>query len=331
MGKISVFYTAPTAIRALMKFGDEYVTKYDRSSLKVLGSVGEPINPEPWLWYYRVVGNSECPIVDTYWQTETGGIIITPFPGATDLKPGSATFPFFGIQPALLDKKTGQEIEEKSGDEEADKKDETDDGNDENDGMQSGILVIKRPWPGMARTVYGDHQRYLRVYMNNYPGYYETGDGAKRDKDGYYWITGRVDDVLNVSGHRLGSGEIENVVVEHPDIAEAAVVGMPHDVKGQAIFVYAIATQSAQINADLTNAIKQNIRMKLGAFCTPEHIMVVKSVPKTRSGKIMRRILRKVACSDFSNLGDVTTLANPDVVQQLIDQRKALSAKKGKK
>merc|ERR1719219_28979 len=308
--KISVFYTAPTAIRALMKFGDDFVTKYDRSSLKVLGSVGEPINPEPWLWYYKVVGNGECPIVDTYWQTETGGIIITPFPGATDLKPGSATFPFFGIQPALLDKQTGQEIEP-----DADAKE---------DEMQSGILVIKRSWPGIARTVYGDHQRYLQVYMGNYPGYYETGDGAKRDKDGYYWITGRVDDVLNVAGHRLGSGEIENVVVEHPDIAEAACVGIPDDVKGQAIFVYAICTANAKVTDELKDEIKQNIRQKLGAFCTPKYIMVVKNVPKTRSGKIMRRILRKVACEQYDNLGDVTTLADPSVVKQMIEQRKAL-------
>jgi len=327
--KISVFYTAPTAIRALMKFGDDFVTKYDRSSLKVLGSVGEPINPEPWQWYYRVVGNGECPVVDTYWQTETGGIVITPFPGATALKPGSATFPFFGIQPALLDKKTGLEIEpfDDAQNDNKDKK-EKKENDEEDEDMQSGILVIKRPWPGIARTVYGDHQRYLQTYMSNYPGYYETGDGAKRDRDGYYWITGRVDDVLNVSGHRLGSGEIENVVVEHPDIAEAAVVGIPHDVKGQAIFVYAIATSQAQINKELTDAIKQNIRSKLGAFCSPEYIMVVKAVPKTRSGKIMRRILRKVACKDFSNLGDVTTLANPDVVQQLIDQRNSLPEKK---
>jgi len=318
--KISVFYTAPTAIRALMTYGDEFVTQYDRSSLKVLGSVGEPINPEPWLWYHKVVGNGECPIVDTYWQTETGGIIITPFPGATALKPGSATLPFFGIQPALLDKKTGKEIEPmtKGGD--------GGDGGDakEAEEMQSGILVIKRPWPGIARTVYGDHQRYLSVYMGNYPGYYETGDGAKRDKDGYYWITGRVDDVLNVAGHRLGSGEIENVVVEHPDIAEAACVGIPDELKGQAIFVYAIATASAQITDELKNEIKNNIRAKLGAFCTPKHILVVKNVPKTRSGKIMRRILRKVACRQFDNLGDVTTLADPSVVDEIIEKRKAL-------
>eukprot|EP01083_Nonionella_stella_P049155 131130_1 len=330
--KISVFYTAPTAIRALMKFGDEIVKKYDRSSLKVLGTVGEPINPEPWKWYYEVVGNSECPVVDTYWQTETGGIVITPFPGATDLKPGSATLPFFGIQPALLDKKTGLEIEFEASDKPADDKPadataadaEKKTEEDGDDGMQSGILVIKRPWPGIARTVYGDHQRYLRTYMANYPGCYETGDGAKRDKDGYYWITGRVDDVMNVSGHRIGSGEVENVVVEHPDIIQAAVVGIPHDVKGQAIFVYAQAIDTAEINDALTNAIKEGIRNKLGKFCTPEHIMVVKSVPTTRSGKIMRRILRKIACNDFSNLGDVTTLANPDVVQQLIEQRKSL-------
>jgi len=322
--KISVFYTAPTAIRALMKFGDDFVTKYDRSSLKVLGSVGEPINPEPWLWYYNVVGNGQCPIVDTYWQTETGGIIITPFPGATDLKPGSATLPFFGIQPALLDKKTGKEIEPVAVADKGDGGDAKQDDADKEEEMQSGILVIKRPWPGIARTVYGDHQRYLNTYMGNYPGYYETGDGAKRDKDGYYWITGRVDDVLNVAGHRLGSGEIENVVVEHPDIAEAACVGIPDEVKGQAIFVYAIATATAKISDELKAEIKQNIRKKLGAFCTPKHIMVVKNVPKTRSGKIMRRILRKVACEEFDNLGDVTTLADPDVVKEMIAQRKAL-------
>jgi len=323
--KISVFYTAPTAIRALMKFGDDFVTKYDRSSLKVLGSVGEPINPEPWLWYYNVVGNGECPIVDTYWQTETGGIVITPFPGATDLKPGSATLPFFGIQPALLDKKTGQEIEpvdSTNGTADGDAKEDS--GGNEEEEMQSGILVIKRPWPGIARTVYGDHQRYLNTYMGNYPGYYETGDGAKRDKDGYYWITGRVDDVLNVAGHRLGSGEIENVVVEHPDIAEAACVGIPDDVKGQAIFVYAICTANAKVTDELKDEIKKNIRAKLGAFCTPKYIMVVKNVPKTRSGKIMRRILRKVACEQYDNLGDVTTLADPSVVKQMIEQRKAL-------
>jgi len=323
--KISVFYTAPTAIRALMKFGDDFVTKYDRSSLKVLGSVGEPINPEPWLWYYNVVGNGECPIVDTYWQTETGGIVITPFPGATDLKPGSATLPFFGIQPALLDKKTGQEIEPiDSTNDTADGDGKEESGGNEEEGMQSGILVIKRPWPGIARTVYGDHQRYLNTYMGNYPGYYETGDGAKRDKDGYYWITGRVDDVLNVAGHRLGSGEIENVVVEHPDIAEAACVGIPDEVKGQAIFVYAICNSDVKVTDKLKDEIKQNIRGKLGAFCTPKYIMVVKNVPKTRSGKIMRRILRKVACEQYDNLGDVTTLADPSVVKQMIEQRKAL-------
>jgi len=308
-----------------MKFGDDFVTKYDRSSLKVLGSVGEPINPEPWLWYYNVVGNGECPIVDTYWQTETGGIVITPFPGATDLKPGSATLPFFGIQPALLDKKTGQEIEPiDSTNDTADGDGKEESGGNEEEGMQSGILVIKRPWPGIARTVYGDHQRYLNTYMGNYPGYYETGDGAKRDKDGYYWITGRVDDVLNVAGHRLGSGEIENVVVEHPDIAEAACVGIPDEVKGQAIFVYAICNSDVKVTDKLKDEIKQNIRGKLGAFCTPKYIMVVKNVPKTRSGKIMRRILRKVACEQYDNLGDVTTLADPSVVKQMIEQRKAL-------
>eukprot|EP00490_Sorites_sp_Unknown_P001221 CAMPEP_0114693030 /NCGR_PEP_ID=MMETSP0191-20121206/68615_1 /TAXON_ID=126664 /ORGANISM="Sorites sp." /LENGTH=293 /DNA_ID=CAMNT_0001986195 /DNA_START=856 /DNA_END=1738 /DNA_ORIENTATION=+ len=227
--KITQFYTAPTAIRALMKFGNDAVKKYDKSSLRVLGTVGEPINPEAWLWYYKIVGESKCPIVDTYWQTETGGIIITPLPGATVLKPGSATLPFFGIQPALLDKNTGKEIESKSNNET-----KTDTGDD--DGIDEGILVIKKPWPGMARTVYGDHQRYLATYMKPYKGYYFTGDGAKRDKQGYYWITGRVDDVLNVAGHRIGTAEIEAVVTEQQGITECAVVGIEDSLKGQAIF-----------------------------------------------------------------------------------------------
>ena len=308
--KITQFYTAPTAIRALMQYSNDFVTKYDRSSLKVLGTVGEPINPEAWLWYYKIVGESKVPIVDTYWQTETGGHMLTPLPGTTALKPGSATFPFFGIEPAILDKETFEEMKNDK---------------DKNDGNVEGILVIKRPWPGIARTVYGDHERYLTTYMKAYPGYYFTGDGARRDKDGYYWITGRVDDVLSIAGHRIGTAEIEAAVTEQDGIVEAAVVGMPDAIKGQVVFVYAIADETNVLTDDkLGSAITQIVRDKIGAFCTPKIVMIAKGVPKTRSGKIMRRILRKIAAQEYENLGDVTTLANPDIVQALINQRKQL-------
>ncbi len=299
--KVTIFYTAPTAIRALMKEGDEWVKKHDLSSLRVLGSVGEPINPEAWLWYYRVVGKERCPIVDTWWQTETGGILITPLPGATPLKPGSATFPFFGVEPAIMDDK-GNELE----------------GND-----VEGALVMKRPWPGMARTVYRNHKRFIETYFSMYPGYYFTGDGARRDKDGYYWITGRIDDVINVSGHRLGTAEIESALVAHPAVAEAAVVGFPHDIKGQGIYAYVILKKGYEPSDDLRKELIQHVRKEIGPIATPDKIQFTEGLPKTRSGKIMRRILRKIAAgvTDKSAFGDTSTLADPSVVDALIEGR----------
>merc|ERR1711879_1143638 len=302
--KITQFYTAPTAIRLLMKFGEEFVKKYDRSSLKILGTVGEPINPEVWVWYHKVVGEEKCPIVDTWWQTETGGIMITPLPACTPTKPGSATLPMFGIEPAIMDK----------------------DGN-EMEGECEGILVIKKPWPSCLRTVYGDHQRYLKTYMTASPGCYFTGDGCRRDKDGYYWITGRVDDVLNISGHRLGTAEIESAIVEHPDIAEAACVGMPHEVKGQCMFAYVIPLAGVEMTDELAKGVRKQVRETIGAFAAPEEILLVDSVPKTRSGKIMRRILRKIACKEYDRLGDISTLANSEAVQAIIEARKKMPAK----
>ena len=302
--QITQFYTAPTAIRALAAKGDEYVKKYDRSSLRVLGTVGEPINPEAWLWYHNVVGQAQCSIVDTYWQTETGGHIVTPLPGATVTKPGSATFPFFGIELAVLDAKSGKEIE----------------GN----GVE-GVLCVKKSWPGMARTVFGDHQRYLDVYMRPYPGYYFTGDGVRRDKDGYYWITGRVDDVLNISGHRIGTAEIESALVLHDSISESAVVGYAHDIKGQGMACYCVLMASATPNDDLIKSLKVQVRSEIGPFATPDKIIFVPGLPKTRSGKVMRRLLRKVVSGvfDTAKIGDVSTLADPSVVSKIIDVVKA--------
>ncbi len=296
--KVNIFYTAPTALRALMGAGDDYVNATDRSSLKLLGSVGEPINPEAWEWYYNVVGNKRCPIVDTWWQTETGGILITPLPGATDLKAGSATRPFFGIQPALVDG----------------------DGNIL-DGATDGNLVILDSWPGQMRTVYGDHDRFVLTYFATYKGRYFTGDGCRRDEDGYYWITGRVDDVINVSGHRMGTAEVESALVAHDKVAEAAVVGYPHDIKGQGIYCYVTLMAGEQDSDDLRAELRQWVRKEIGPIATPDLLQFAPGLPKTRSGKIMRRILRKIAEDDFSNLGDTSTLADPAVVSNLIEHR----------
>lgn len=296
--KINVLYTAPTAIRALMAQGDEYQTRTSRKSLHLLGTVGEPINPEAWEWYYRVVGDSRCPVVDTWWQTETGGILITPLPGATDLKPGSATLPFFGVQPALVDA-TGNILE----------------------GEAEGNLVMLDSWPGQMRTVYGDHERFAQTYFSAYKGMYFTGDGARRDKDGYYWITGRVDDVLNVSGHRLGTAEVESALVAHPKVAEAAVVGYPHEIKGQGIYVYVTLLKGEEPTDELSEELKQWVRKEIGPIAAPDIIQWAPGLPKTRSGKIMRRILRKIASNEFNNLGDTSTLADPGVVDELIENR----------
>jgi acetyl-CoA synthetase len=302
--KISIFYTAPTALRAIAKAGDEWVRKYDRSSLRVLGSVGEPINPEIWRWYHDVVGEERCALVDTWWQTETGGILISPLPGATPLKPGSATLPFFGVQPALVDEE-GQEIE----------------GN----GV-SGRLVMKTGWPGQARTLYGDHARFKQTYYEMFPGRYFTGDGCRRDEDGYYWITGRVDDVLNVSGHRLGTAEIESALVAHDAVAEAAVVGCPHDVKGQGIYAYVMLAKgheaASQDREELVAGLRDQVRSAIGPIATPDAIQIVPGLPKTRSGKIMRRILRKVVEGAYDQLGDTSTLADPSVVEAIVTGHK---------
>lgn len=296
--KVNSFYTAPTAIRALIGQGDEYVTRTSRASLRILGSVGEPINPEAWEWYHRVVGDSRCPIVDTWWQTETGAHMLTPLPGAFDLKPGSATLPFFGVQPVLLNDE-GREIE----------------------GVGSGNLAIKAPWPAQLRTVYGDHQRCIETYYSIYPGYYFTGDGARRDADGYYWITGRVDDVLNVSGHRMGTAEVESALVLHPQVAEAAVVGYPHDIKGQGIYAYVTLITGKVASEDLKQELLQLCVQEIGAIAKPDIIQWAPELPKTRSGKIMRRILRKIAANELDTLGDTSTLADPAVVEDLIDKR----------
>ena len=295
---VNIFYTAPTAIRALMSLGDGPVLSSDRTSLRILGTVGEPINPEAWEWYYRVVGDQQCPIVDTWWQTETGGILITPLVGATPLKPGSASRPFFGIQPALLD----------------------DEGN-EVDGAGVGNLVIKRSWPGQMRTVYGDHDRFVSTYFATYPGYYMTGDGARRDEDGYYWITGRVDDVINVSGHRMGTAEIESALVLHDLVAEAAVVGYPHEIKGQGIYGYVTLMVGSDPSDELKRDLVNLVRKEIGPFATPDIIQWAPGLPKTRSGKIMRRILRKIAASEIDDLGDTSTLADPSVVDDLVAKR----------
>jgi len=296
--KVNIFYTAPTAIRALMREGDGPVTSCDRSSLRLLGSVGEPINPEAWMWYHKVVGEARCPIVDTWWQTETGGILITPLPGATATKPGSATKPFFGVKPLLVD-----------GD------------NNVLDEATDGNLCIAHSWPGQMRTVYGDHQRFIETYFTTFPGRYFTGDGARRDEDGYYWITGRVDDVLNVSGHRMGTAEVESALVAHPKVAEAAVVGYPHDIKGQGIYAYVTLVAGATADDSLATELRQWTRTQIGPIATPDLLQWAPQLPKTRSGKIMRRILRKIAANEYDQLGDTSTLTDPAVVDDLVDNR----------
>jgi len=303
--QVNVFYTAPTALRQLMAQGDEFVARSSRASLHLLGSVGEPINPEAWEWYHRVVGDGRCPIVDTWWQTETGGIMITPLPGATALKPGSASRPFFGVQPALMDAE----------------------GNLIQDQVASGNLVITASWPGQIRTVYGDHQRVIDTYYATYPGFYFTGDGARRDEDGYYWITGRVDDVMNVSGHRIGTAEVESALVLHPAVAEAAVVGFPHDLKGEGIYAYVTLMAGDNSDADtLLGELIAMVRKEIGPIAKPDVIQWAPGLPKTRSGKIMRRILRKIAANELDNLGDTSTLADPSVVEDLIANRVQPSA-----
>jgi acetyl-CoA synthetase len=296
--KVNQFYTAPTAIRALMQHGDDVLQGANLSSLKLLGSVGEPINPHAWEWYRRVFGQGHVPIVDTWWQTETGGHMITPLPGAVTTKPGSATLPFFGVQPALLDN-AGQVL----------------------DGVAEGNLVIVDSWPGQARSIWGNHERFEEIYFSTFPGYYFTGDGARRDADGYYWITGRVDDVLNVSGHRMGTAEIESSLVSHAAVSEAAVVGYPHDIKGQGIYVYVTLQADCQTSDTLLQELVQWVRKDIGPIASPDLIQFAPSLPKTRSGKIMRRILRKIAANDFSQLGDTSTLADPTVLDDLIANR----------
>ncbi|PYM08385.1 MAG: acetate--CoA ligase [Candidatus Rokuibacteriota bacterium] len=305
---LNIFYTAPTALRAIAQAGDEWVKRYSRKSLRILGTVGEPINPEIWRWYHDVVGEGRCAVVDTWWQTETGGILITPLPGAFPLKPGSATFPFFGVKPVVVDPDKGTPLE----------------GN----GV-SGALCLASPWPGQARTVWGDHQRFKENYYSQYKGYYFTGDGCRRDEDGYYWITGRIDDVLNVAGHRLGTAEVESALVAHDAVAEAAVVGCPHAIKGQGIYAYVVLTsEHAHANrGEMEGALKEQVRHVIGAFATPDVIHVASGLPKTRSGKIMRRILRKIAAGEYDGLGDVTTLADPDVVDRLIAEHQGTAGK----
>lgn len=297
--QVNIFYTAPTALRALMGQGNDPVKRYSRKSLRILGTVGEPINPEAWEWYYRVVGEQRCPVVDTWWQTETGGIMITPLPGVTDLKPGSATLPFFGVQPALLDA-NGNELQ----------------------GAASGNLVIKQSWPGQMRTLYGNHKHFIDTYFSTYPGYYTTGDGARRDVDGYYWITGRIDDVINVSGHRMGTAEVESALVLHAQVTEAAVVGYPHEIKGQGIYAYITLMADAKPDDKLHTELIELVRKEIGAIAKPDIIQWAPGLPKTRSGKIMRRILRKIAANEIDDLGDTSTLADPAVVDDLITNRK---------
>jgi acetyl-CoA synthetase len=292
-----------------MRLGTDPIKKYDLSSLRVLGTVGEPINPEAWRWYHKEIGQSSRPIVDTFWQTETGGHVLTPIPGVGQTKPGSATFPFFGIKFDILDAKNGTVLQ----------------------GEAEGVGVISQPWPGIARTVYGDHERYLNTYLKPYPNYYFTGDGVSRDQDGFLWVNGRVDDVINVSGHRLGTAEIESALVGHPAVAEAAVVGQPHDVKGQAIFVYVILKVEFKESSDLVLELKMQVRKEIGAFATPDVIMIVPGLPKTRSGKIMRRILRKIAAQELSELGDTSTLAEPSIVQEIVTKYESMFVSKDKK
>jgi acetyl-CoA synthetase len=298
--KVNIFYTAPTAIRSLMAAGEEPVKRTSRKTLKLLGSVGEPINPEAWEWYHRVVGDARCPIVDTWWQTETGGILITPLPGATDLKPGSAGRPFFGLQPQIVDS-AGHVLE----------------------GACEGNLVIADSWPGQMRTVYGDHKRFEETYFSTYPNKYFTGDGCRRDGDGYYWITGRVDDVINVSGHRMGTAEVESALVAHESVSEAAVVGYPHDIKGQGIYAYVTLMAGKTPSDAMRKELVAHVRKEIGPIASPDIIQFAPGLPKTRSGKIMRRILRKIAESEFGSLGDTSTLADPSVVDDLIENRKA--------
>jgi acetyl-CoA synthetase len=308
--KVNIFYTAPTAIRAIARSGDEPVKRYKRDSLRILGTVGEPINPEVWMWYHDVVGEGRCAVVDTWWQTETGGILITPLPGATPCKPGSATLPFFGIEPVIVD----------------------DDGKPLVGNDVSGNLCLARSWPGQARTIYGDHRRFQETYFSRFPGLYFTGDGCRRDQDGYYWITGRVDDVLNVSGHRLGTAEVESALVAHEAVAEAAVVGFPHEIKGTGIYAYVNLKPEfeAQDPEEMAGALKEQVRHAIGPIATPDRIQIVAGLPKTRSGKIMRRILRKIAAGEYEELGDITTLADPAVVEKLVeDHRRAGRAKQG--
>ena len=300
---VTIFYTAPTAIRAIAREGDAWVKQHSRKSLRILGTVGEPINPEVWTWYHDVVGEGRCAVVDTWWQTETGGILITPLPGATPCKPGSATLPFFGVEPVLVDPE----------------------GNEIHGNGVTGNLCLRRSWPGQARTVFGDHKRFAETYFSTYPGMYFTGDGCRRDEDGYYWITGRVDDVLNVSGHRLGTAEIESALVAHEAVAEAAVVGFPHDLKGQGIYAYVIITpeyESVEAH-ELVGMLKEKVRAVIGPIATPDRIQITPGLPKTRSGKIMRRILRKIAAAEYDQLGDITTLADPGVVEKLVEAHKA--------
>jgi acetyl-CoA synthetase len=305
---INIFYTAPTALRAIAQAGDEPVRRYQRTSLRVLGSVGEPINPEIWRWYHDVVGDGRCAVVDTWWQTETGGILITPLPGVTPTKPGSATLPFFGVKPLVVNAETGQ-VQEGNG--------------------VTGALCLGSPWPGQARTVYGDHQRFKDNYFAQYKGLYFTGDGCRRDEDGYYWITGRIDDVLNVSGHRLGTAEVESALVAHEAVAEAAVVGFPHPIKGQGIYAYVLVTagSNGQSHESLVGALKEQVRHAIGAFAAPDVIHLASGLPKTRSGKIMRRILRKIASGEYTGLGDISTLADPDVVDRLVAEHQSMQAK----
>ena len=294
--KVNIFYTAPTALRALMREGNDFVVKHNRSSIKVLGTVGEPIKEPEWMWYHDIVGESRCPIVDTWWQTETGGILITPLPAATETKPGSATFPFFGVTPVILDP----------------------DGNELHGNPSEGLLALKTSWPGQMRSIYGDHDRFYETYFSMFKGYYFTGDGARRDKDGYYWITGRVDDVLNVSGHRLGTAEIEGAIGAHPSVAEAAVVGFPHDIKGQGVYAFVTLMAGVEAGENTLTEIKLKVREMIGPHASPDKIQFTPALPKTRSGKIMRRILRKIAEGDTKNMGDTSTLADPEVVENLV-------------
>jgi len=305
--RINSFYTAPTAIRALMKFGNDPIKKYDRSSLRVLGSVGEPINPEAWRWYFEEVGEKRCVIVDTFWQTETGGHMVTNLPGCTPMKPGAASLPMIGVRTAVVDPQSGTVV---SGNE------------------VDGVLCVSQPWPGIARTIWGDHERYMNTYLKPYPGNYFTGDGCRRDKDGYIWITGRVDDVLNVSGHRLGTAEIESALVTNAACVEAAVVGVPHDIKGVGVFAFCILKDGVEETPDLIPSLKNSVRSEIGGLAVPEAIVCTPGLPKTRSGKIMRRVLRKIACREADQLGDISTLADPSIVEKLIAKVAALPAKK---